>query len=77
MRAKIRHTTACRKAQRSMQVRRERIARLRRHGETLIALRAQRVQAEQDGDTKEISRLNARIRTLEQQIRYIGEEYEL
>ena len=54
--------------------RQERIERVRRHCNKVDLYRALSATHEQLGNHKEAVHYRARIRTLEQQIRYIGEE---
>ncbi len=62
------------KTRRMIQLRRDRKARIEMHNETLKLLRAMLADAEKQQDAAEIRRLSNRIRTTEQQIRYMGGE---
>lgn len=74
------NTAQLTKIQRRRLERKERAKRLIRHREKADMLRAMMATIEQrsgDGDEEahaEVRRLKTRIRTLEQQIRYIGDE---
>jgi hypothetical protein len=56
--------------------RQERIERLQQHHDKIELYRALGATHEQLGNHKEARHCRARIRTIEQQMRYIGEEYE-
>jgi len=71
MRSKIRGTTAAQRAQRHIRDRRNRLERIRRHKQTLAALR---LRLSKKDPAEKATDLRRRIRTLEQQIRYMGGE---
>ena len=71
MRAKIRGSVASQRAQRHIRDRRQRLERIRTHKQTLAVLRE--ALSKKDPSDKATD-LRRRIRTLEQQIRYMGGE---